>query len=305
MAKALLAVAIVGGVGWQFAKLLRSPELWEKPLRPEPGWLAASGGLYLLGMGLAGLFWYRLLGRVGEHPPGLAMARAYFIAHLGKYVPGKAWALVMRVTLARAAGVPVALAAVTATYETLTLMASGALLAVLLFTLEAAEQADHGWKALGLLALAGIPILPGVFNRLVGRLTRPFLEPGTEPPNVGLGTLAGGLGLTACSWALLGVSLWAMLQGLPDAPAWGWERWGRYTAFVSLAYVAGFLTLPAPGGLGVRELILQQLLTPELGDPARAVVAVLLLRLVWTAAEVLLAGLVYPLPAGRKSPLAV
>ena len=33
-AKALLAVAIVGGVGWQFAKLLNRPELWERPFQP-------------------------------------------------------------------------------------------------------------------------------------------------------------------------------------------------------------------------------------------------------------------------------
>ena len=39
--------------------------------------------------------------------------------------------------------------------------------------------------------------------------------------------------------------------------------WLVCTAYVSLSYVAGFLTLPAPGGLGVREAILQQLLARQ------------------------------------------
>ena len=38
--KLLLAVAIIAGVGWQFAKLLRSPELWDHPPELRPGWLA-------------------------------------------------------------------------------------------------------------------------------------------------------------------------------------------------------------------------------------------------------------------------
>jgi uncharacterized membrane protein YbhN (UPF0104 family) len=295
VAKALLAVAIIGGVGWQFAQVLRSPQLWAQPLQPRPEWLIATAILYLLGLGCSARFWIMLLRRMGQAAPPAPMVRAYFIAHLGKYVPGKAWALILRVTMARAAGVRTGFAALTATYETLTLMASGAVLAVVLFALQAAEHAHMGWKALGLLALAGIPILPGVFNPLVRRLARPFLEPGDPVPSVGIGTLAGGLALTACGWTMLGASLWALLQALPDGPNWSFELWARYTAFVAVAYVSGFLILPAPGGLGVRELILQQLLAPELGPIA--VVAVLLLRLVWTAAELVMAAGVYWLPA--------
>ena len=50
----------------------------------------------------------------------------------------------------------------------------------------------------------------------------------------------------------------------------------------ALAYVAGFLALPAPGGLGVREYVLLSFLAPAASPPesrAIAVVVVLLLRL--------------------------
>src|SRR5262249_1758629 len=42
-AKIALAVAIVGGVGWQFAKILKRPELWEQPLVLDPVWVAVAG----------------------------------------------------------------------------------------------------------------------------------------------------------------------------------------------------------------------------------------------------------------------
>jgi hypothetical protein len=304
--KALLAVAIIGGVAWQFAKLLRSPELWEHSLQPRPGWLVVSTLLYMLAFTFPAFFWHRLLHGVGTQPPASASARAYFIAHLGKYVPGKALALVLRVGLIRGAGVSAGIATLTAMYETLTLMASGALLAVFLFSFQALES-DHRWKAFALLAVAGIPILPGVFNRLVALLSR---KAKTPLPRLRATTLLLGLALTSCTWALMGLSLGAALQALlPEAPPWDLEAWGRHTAFVATAYVLGFVTLVTPGGLGVREAVLQRLLAPELGaglppEQAAAVAAVvaLVVRLVWTVGEVLLAAGAWflPAPVGRE-----
>jgi hypothetical protein len=304
IAKALLGLAIIAGVGWQFARLLQDPQVWEHALRLRAGSLVACMALYLTGLAFPLTFWFVLLRTMGQQPTVPTAMRAYYISHLGKYVPGKAWALLLRMTLISGPNVRPGVAAVTAGYETLTTMASGALVAVVLFTLHALDESDR-WKAVGLLALAGIPILPPVFHRIVGRLTALARRAGgrqtdTEAgpaPRLRAGTMLLGLTLTACGWALLGLSFWSLACAvLPDAPPWSWETWSRFTAFITLAYVAGFLTLPAPGGLGVRELILQRLLTPELAPllppeqaaPLAAVIA-LLLRLLWTLAECIMA----------------
>jgi hypothetical protein len=64
----------------------------------------------------------------------------------------------------------------------------------------------------------------------------------------------------------------------------------------------------APGGIGVREFFLTLLLAPEVADlaglepaPARAavVLTVLVLRLTWTVAELLLSGVLYV--SGQRS----
>jgi len=80
--------------------------------------------------------------------------------------------------------------------------------------------------------------------------------------------------------------------------------WGRCTAYVALAYAAGFLVLAAPGGLGVRDFLLQHFLAEDLGRALGAeeaagvaVVAALLMRLLWTVMDVAAAALCYWLPS--------
>jgi uncharacterized membrane protein YbhN (UPF0104 family) len=327
--KALLTLAILFGVGWQFWRILHDPHLQEtdplhRPalqifsdtlLQAHPAWLVASGLLYLLGITFSLTFWVRLLRVLGERPQLPAMVRAYFMGHLGKYVPGKAWALLMRTTLASGPGVRPAVAAMTAVYETLTTMTAGAILAAVLLVGQSLLHWREGQTAdttvsigaaLGLLALAGIPILPGVFNRLVRRGAAPFLKADSQPlPTVRNRTLLFGLALTVWGWVMLGISLWCVLQAIwPEAPGWDAGLLGSCVSAVAVAYVAGFVALMTPGGLGVRELILQQFLAPLMGD-LPSLVAVLLLRLLWTVAEVIMASIVYWLPGQKEEPLGV
>jgi glycosyltransferase 2 family protein len=297
--KAALAVAIVGGVAWQFARLLRQPEVWEQKWTLRPEWLAISLVSYTLGFACWGGFWRRLLVRMGLRPPLAATYRAYFISQVGKYVPGKAWAILLRAMFLP--GASPAVAALTALYETLTTMSAGALLTLIMLPLIGVGSPGLGWQAAGLLLIAGVPILPRVFNGLVVRLARPFLDPSVPPPEVPRGTLFEGLAWGAVGWCLLGASAVALLYAvLPAMPPLSGPFVARCVAFNAVSYVAGFLALPAPGGLGVREVILQQLLAgelrlvaPEAAADGSAAVAVVLLRLVWTAADLLAAGVMF------------
>ncbi len=99
--------------------------------------------------------------------------------------------------------------------------------------------------------------------------------------------------MTGCGWILLGLSVWTLFQGvLPDPPALTVSIWARFCGSIGLAYVAGFLAFVLPSGVGVREYFLRQLLAFAGPDKAIAA-AVLLLRLVWTTAELTLAAAVF------------
>jgi uncharacterized membrane protein YbhN (UPF0104 family) len=297
-AKIVLAAAVLAGVGWQFTKILRRDELWQEPIRPNYGGLAAAALLYVLAFGCWGSYWFRLVRGFGDRLPLLAGIQAYFVSQLGKYIPGKALVIVLRVALARTCGVRVSVAAITSLYETLTMMAAGALLGAILLPWLKSDQSDLGWKALILLGIAGVPILPGVFNRVAARAVKPFLPTDAAPmPKLRTSTLLTGLVQGACGWFALGGSLLALIGALrPELMPISVTSWLVCTAYVAVSYVVGFIALVAPGGLGVREMILQTLLTTEfaivLGDRAGAVavIVVLLLRLVWTVTELTLAA---------------
>jgi hypothetical protein len=334
--KLLLGLAIVAAVGRRFGLDLQRPEVWRRPL--HPGWLALSGVLYLAGLGMSALYWRRLLGHLGVAPALGPALRACYLGHLGKYLPGKAWALLLRAELVAGQGVGRRLGVLTAFYEVLTTMASGVLLAALLFAvwgtgsaggldadalrslarLEVPEGGVLGrWPAvlaaLLLFLATALPLVPALFNRVARRLglaSRESSSPGFGEDGslkrLRLAHLLEGLALTAVGWLLLGASLGAALRGVVgEELAWTGPALARLPAVIGLPYVAGFVILVAPGGIGVREFFLTLLLAPQLialaglgyeDGRATAALAVIVLRLVWTAAELALAAVLYWLP---------
>jgi hypothetical protein len=279
---------------------------------------------------------------IGQKLPFLQALRAYYLGLMGKYVPGKAYSLVLRADLARGPEVRTGLAGMTAFYEVLVTMTAGVVVAVLLFgvlpwqkppvpldwarlrgllTGEASgESLDRNLAlALALLPLAplGLTILPPVFNRLAHRLSRRF-RTSTEPlPQIRYRSLLLGLLLTSFGWLCLGASLGAILHGLfsdlpsSDLPSWDWDGWGRITACMGVVYVGSFLILIVPGSLGVREYLLMVLLVsapeflPKLTPADRRMDAILVaaaLRVTWTAAEVVMVALVWWLPRPTSRP---
>jgi uncharacterized membrane protein YbhN (UPF0104 family) len=322
--KAFLGLAILSWIGWRFYQDLSRPELYQQPL--AIGWLVPAAFCYLAGQSLSALYWRRLLGHLGHRPPLAATFRAYFVGQLGKYVPGKALALVLRADFLRGAGVPAGLAGLTAFYEVLVTMSAGAVMALVLFlatdpagVLTGGGEALRAllrpppWPedlhidrlslvvvALALCLVILVPIYPALFNRIVHRVTTPFRS--GPAPRIQLLWLIEGLVMIAPCWLLFGLALACGLHAVPGVRLdWSPATLAYLTAVMGVAYVSGFL-VPIPGALGAREFFLRVLLAGELAsrlDIARptalgmVVLAVLLLRLAWTVAEVVVAAALY------------
>ena len=304
LGKTLLAAAILAGVIRQFYRDLSQPSDPDQPhldqLHLQPVWLVASGLLYLAALSLSAVYWYRLLWIFGDRPSFFKAYRAYFIGHLGKYVPGKAWALLLRGGLVRGPEVRLGVAIITSFYEVLATMAAGALVAAIVFVFDPPQATPLQWNPLFtgllLLGICGLPLMPTVFNFLVQRMAKRFPTiDAFQLPRIGILTLIEGILTTTLGWGLLGLSLWAMFQGvLPEPPALTLATWAQYCAAVGLAYVAGFLAFVLPSGVGVREYFLRHMLV--FAGPERWIAAaVLLLRLVWTTAELILAAVLFPM----------
>jgi hypothetical protein len=282
------ALAKLGQFQWDF------DPLW-------PLWLLLAGVLYLLGLLPAGLFWHRLLLVLGQNARLGETLRAYYIGHLGKYVPGKAMVVVIRVGLIRSRRVQTGVAAVSVFLETLTMMSVGALIAAAILAVAFRRQTLLFSVALGLMVLAAVPTLPPIFKRLVRLAGVGKADPSTRAKleNLGYGTLLLGWASMSMVWVLLGLSLWAVLRAAGRADAGPIGELYLYTAGVSLATVAGFLSL-VPGGAVVREAVLAKLMVPQLGEVI-ALVSAVLLRLVWLLSELLISSILYIMWWGHSS----
>lgn len=311
----LLAVKllIAGLVGWFILSAVWDArrELADFSLQLRPAWLLLAGGLYLAGLLPAWMFWHRTLRAMGQSPRWGDTLRAYFIGHLGKYVPGKAMVVVLRVGLLRGRGADAKAAAVSVVYETLTMMAVGAFLAAALLAVWFKDQTFFALIALGLASVAVVPTLPPVFRRLakmagIGRDDAKMLD---RLDQLGPGSLAFGWLTIALGWTLMGLSLWATLRGLGILDGDGQppdllRQLPLCVAAVSLAMVAGFLSL-IPGGALVRESILIGLMPRAGFAKADIVVAAVALRLIWLAAELAISAVLYAWRRRLDSPTAV
>lgn len=303
--KLALAILVLVFVGMRFHRDLIDLDLAEIELRPA--WLLASAGLYLLGLYPSAWFWRHLHGLFGYPVSHYAAVRAHFVGQLGKYVPGKAMAVLIRAHLVHPCGIPYGVSVIVSFYEVFTGMAAGAILSAVIFLLEPPEQVVDSQMhpalfGLGLIAVCGIPLLPGVFNFVIARLTARIqaIQLYSLPP-VRLKTLVIGLLATGAGWWLQGLSVLAMLQAVMPTPRdWSMAGWAQCTAGLALANVAGFVVFFLPAGLGVREELLRMLLG-NAGPVRYIAVAVILLRLDWIVAEVAFAAITYwRKPSGER-----
>lgn len=276
----------------------------------RPGWLVLAGGIYLLGLMPFGLFWRRVLRDLGQDARLGETLRAYYIGHLGKYVPGKAAAVILRTGLIRSHRVDTAVAAVSVFFETLTMMAVGGFVAAAYLALFFRQEILWSCGAAALMVISLTPTIPPVFRRLVrlARVGRSDPATAEKLDNLGYKTLLAGWLFGIIGWVMLGLSYWATLKAMSVEGVDPIRHLPCYMAGVALAVVAGFLLLILPGGVGVREAFLAKVMyyyLDRLGHPganATAWASAFVLRLVWTLSELVISGIMYAVGTRKPTP---
>jgi hypothetical protein len=240
--------------------------------------------------------WRALIVAWGERLSFWTGVRIWLLASLGKYVPGKLWALVGMGVLATRAGVNGGVAiGSSVVMQLLALATGGAITAgflgatVLDDVLPGGALAAHGLAAACLAGSLVVisPALMGWIGRRTGQLESVRAIRPAELLVAGLPNLI--------AWLGYGLALVWLLRGTLGGVELDWIRaTGAFTA----SYLAGYLFLLAPGGLGVREGILVLLLQDAIG-PGNAVALAATSRLALTVNEL---GVALPLLLlGRSS----
>ena len=247
---------------------------------------------YVSAMLLSCLFWHRVLIALGQQPGWLDSVAAFLISQLGKYIPGKAMVIVIRTDMIQGPNVQLKPAIASVFVETLTWIFVGSVIASVLLFFQFHDQVVLKWSAAAMVVIAGGLTWPPIFSRIAGRLSKLGQDETTVNlfDGLDLSTMVFGWIVIGIGWLLNGLSLWLVLQGIPGVE-FPFSDYGLTLACVSLATVAGFVTL-MPGGIGVRELVIIPLLGPTIGT-ANAIVAAVVIRLVWLGSILASAGIMF------------
>jgi uncharacterized membrane protein YbhN (UPF0104 family) len=249
------------------------------------GRFSLAGLVVAFGAVAAGLFcsaaaWRAVVRGFGS-PIGHATAiRVFFVGQLGKYVPGSVWAVVAQVQLARRHGVSRAG------------VGAAALLVMVLNTLTGVlvgfgllPFGDHSVLSRYAWLLLVVPVgLAALHPRALRRLLRAAAAvtrveaPAAEVPARAIGAA---VAWTLAMWAAYGAQVWVLVRDLGGSGA---TMPLTATGAFALAWVAGFVLLVAPAGVGARELVLVVALTPALGS-GRATALALVSRLLMTLGD--------------------
>lgn len=240
--------------------------------------------------------WRAVLQTWGEVLPWRRAVRIWFVSSLGKYVPGKLWALAAMAVMAERAGVSGAAATASSVVMQLVSITTGVAVALALLgrevlagstTLGLAGIIALAAAALAGTALVGSPYVMGWLGRAVGR-------PGAVR-HVGARAMVHATVPSLVAWLGYGTALYLLVQGtLPDVNL----GWGIATGAFAASYIAGYLAVFAPGGLGVREGALILILGPIVGQ-GNALAIAFASRLTLTINEL---GAALPLLVFGRSP---
>lgn len=262
--------------------------LQQNTVRVSAPWLLLAGwGLIVLATFFQITAWVWIMRWLGITLSGWQLMRGYILPFLARYVPGSVWGYLSRGHwLEHNFAIPYATSNLSSVLEVLSLLVSASLIVCLYgITL------THGLLQLGLalMVLLSVPLSWWLWRR-ASRAS--FLARWGWERVASAVTLRRWLTLMALHvllWVSYGGSVWVASYALGVGSPGG----GAAATFAfSAAWLAGFLFVFVPAGLGVREVTLSSLLTAQLGLVAGVATTVsLIMRAFIILAEVAYIGL--------------
>lgn len=263
-------VAVVAGAAWSWRS--SGDELADALGRTDPVRVVVAGVLVLAGLGVTGSVWRLALASFGVGGRWAEVVPPFFVAQLGKYIPGSVWSFAAQGALAARRGLPARLPATAAVLFLGVHVASGLLLVGLLGWWAELPR----WLVAGSLVTGTVGLVPAVHRLLGTRLAG-------VPCGWDLSRSVRGLLVMVPVWIAYAAALAVLV---PTADPRTLLTLG--CAF-ALAHAAGVAIPLAPAGLGAREAALVVLLAPVLGTGAAGALAVVA-RLLHALADFAVAG---------------
>ena len=293
----LVGIAIgFAGLAFVAVRIVRDREEIADALgSADPLWLVAAVASGLGAMALLGVNWLAIIRHGGAPAPWRRGLYWFFVGQLGKYVPGGIWPIVGQAELAHRDRTPRGIA-----YWSTAL----SMVATLLGAASVAAVA-------GLVAPAGSRLLPALFAAALALGTVALASPNVRDLMHRTADRATSreLRLPEARWFTGIVArylpAWVLFAGMNVFTVQGLGGSLDAEFVVTLIYatcvswIAGFVIIGLPGGLGVREAVFISMMTGPLGA-GLAVSVALVSRVVSVAVDLL--GAAVSVPVGRSAP---
>ncbi|MFC0532703.1 lysylphosphatidylglycerol synthase domain-containing protein [Phytohabitans kaempferiae] len=278
-----LVLAATAGVWYVVAN-------WDEtgPALRSIGWGAALASVPpAVAAGIAGMLaWRRLLADLGHPLPVVPAGRVFYTSQLGKYLPGSVWTFVAQVELAKQLKVPRPVSFAVSMLAIVLSLAVGLGMAVILLPFGGGDALRQFWWLWLLLPVLVAVIHPAVTTWGINLMLRALRRSPLTVRPTGRGMLAAS-GWQALNWCLMGLHCFILVRA---AGAEGWTVLPLAVGGFTLAYCAGVLFVPAPAGVGVRELALGAALATAI-TPQAAAAVVLVSRLALAVVDMGMAAL--------------
>lgn len=280
------AIGVVAGllaVAFVVRALLRDRDTISDALDAASlGWIAFGFVLAAVGMVAIAVPWQAVLAVLGGRMSLSQVVARYFVGELGKYIPGGVWPVLGRGELARKTGIPGPVAYGSVMLSLVALYLAALLVVVVgLPTLIGGDGAQ--WTiALVLLPLGVLALHPTVLRAVVGLVAKLMRRPvDVRIPTWGTSVLL--VARYVPAWLAIGGATWAVARSLD--PSAGLFDVG--TAAI-LSWIVGFVIVPVPGGVGVREAAF--VAAAGSLDPGVAAVVAVVARVLFVVVDAIGAG---------------
>jgi hypothetical protein len=221
-------------------------------LRLSWGYIVLSCALVLAAYAVLIETWRIVLGAWDARLPFWGAVRIWTVSNLGRYIPGKVWQMGALIVMVQQRGISGIAGAGSALVNTIVSGITG--FAVVAITGASVLHLPRGaliaiW-IVGITIVLAMPVSLPIMGRIATRITRRSIVLPRLAPSVVLATVAG----TTIAWCVYGVAFQLLTKGLLGSAPGGMAL---YISVFTGSYLIGFLALFAPGGLVVREGVMQ------------------------------------------------
>ncbi|CAN5762735.1 lysylphosphatidylglycerol synthase domain-containing protein [soil metagenome] len=233
--------------------------------------------------------WSRVLSHFTRPASGFpTLLRIWSLSNAARYIPGGVWQFLTAAQLSRDAGLSGVLALTSMMVHVLLSLIAAVTVSALVLPMDLPGLTLIGSLPVraAVIVMAVLVVHPRLINGALGLVPRLL----RRDVLVWRGSWGDGIGLLVlanASWLLYGVAYTLFVASL--APV-GVNALLPFTAVNALSFTAGYLAVPVPGGVGVRESAMTLLLAPYLPAGVAAIVSIAA-RLWSIAAELLLVTL--------------